>query len=75
MKNSKGRILSPVKKGDGHLYVTLRKDGVQKEVSIAALVMGTFVGPMPDGQEIVHIDGDLTNNNLENLRYETRTGI
>lgn len=36
------------------------------------LVMMAFIGPCPDGMEVRHLDGDPTNNNLDNLRYGTR---
>ena len=36
------------------------------------LVMLAFVGPCPDGYEVCHFDGDVANNQLENLRYDTR---
>lgn len=33
------------------------------------LVLETFIGPCPDGQEARHLDGDATNNRLENLAW------
>lgn len=36
------------------------------------LVMEAFVGPRPAGMEINHIDGDPSNNRVENLEYVTR---
>lgn len=38
------------------------------------LVYETFVGPIPEGFEIDHIDADTTNNKLENLQILTRKG-
>jgi hypothetical protein len=35
--------------------------------------MLTFVGAPPDGMEVLHNNGDPTDNRLENLRYGTRT--
>lgn len=36
------------------------------------LVMDAFVGPCPEGQEVLHDDNDTANNRLGNLRYGTR---
>lgn len=35
------------------------------------LVMEAFVGPVPNGMEICHINGNGFDNRLENLRYDT----
>ena len=37
------------------------------------LVMRTFVGEPPAGQEVRHKNGDPTDNRLDNLEYGTRT--
>ena len=37
------------------------------------LVALTFLGPCPEGKEVLHNDGDPKNNRLDNLRYGTRT--
>ena len=36
------------------------------------MVMETFVGPCPEGKEVSHLNGDNSDNRLENLVYETR---
>lgn len=36
------------------------------------LVLLTFVGPCPDGMEGCHNDGNPNNNNINNLRWDTR---
>ena len=36
------------------------------------LVLLTFVGPCPDGMEGCHNDGNPKNNNVSNLRWDTR---
>lgn len=56
-------------------YVTFnlyRDDGVRREVRVHRLVMETFVGPMPAGLEIRHLDDVKTNNHISNLAYGTR---
>jgi hypothetical protein len=40
-------------------------------MSVHRIVLATFVGPCPDGYEACHNDGDPTNNNLSNLRWDT----
>lgn len=53
---------------DGHYYVTLEKNGVSTEHKVCELVWATFVGEIPQGYSIGHIDGDKSNNSLVNLR-------
>ena len=59
-------ILKPKNK-KGYLWVCLYKNGVKKEHSVSYLVYETFIGPVPKGMQINHIDEDKTNNSLENL--------
>ena len=42
-------------------------------IPVYQLVMKAFMGPTPEGLEILHIDGDSANNHLNNLRFGTRT--
>lgn len=55
----------------GHVSVVLRRGTKGKPVH--QLIMLTFVGPPPEGMEVLHNDGNPKNNRLENLRYGTRT--
>jgi hypothetical protein len=64
------RILRPGKQSaSGHLSVALGKGNSQ---SVHVLVLLAFVGSAPEGCECLHIDGNATNNTLENLRWGTR---
>lgn len=65
------RILKPSK--GPYLGVTLLLNGEQKRCSIHRLVLLTFVGPRPDGLEVCHNDGDILNNYIGNLRYDTHS--
>ncbi len=40
---------------------------------VHALVALAFIGPRPDGYDVMHIDGTRTNNAVGNLRYGTRS--
>ena len=55
----------------GHLSVILGRGTHGKPVH--QLIMTTFVGSPPKGMEVLHKNGDPTDNRLDNLRYGTRT--
>ncbi|WP_194385339.1 NUMOD4 motif-containing HNH endonuclease [Microbacterium luteum] len=60
----------------GHQLVCLM-DGVggrKQSRYVHQLVLEAFVGPMPEGMEGCHYDGDPRNNRLENLRWDTHAG-
>lgn len=48
--------------------------GRKPKVFVHRLVLAAFVGPCPDGMEGCHSDGDRSNNNVDNLRWDTRSG-
>jgi len=66
-----GRILKPGKDGNGYLRIGLCKDGKMKYFSVHRLVLESFLGPCPFGKESCHNDGDIYNNNINNLRFDT----
>jgi hypothetical protein len=51
--------------------VHLRKDGEQFVRPVNCYVLEAFVGPCPSGMECRHLDGDVNNNNLQNLVWGT----
>lgn len=67
----KGKILKQQNNGNGYMYKQLKHEGTRKNFYIHRLVMMTFVGDRPKNMAICHIDGDKTNNRLDNLRYDT----
>lgn len=68
----KGQILRPGRFCKcGHVSVVLGHGAIGSPVH--QLVMKTFVGEPPEGMEVLHENGDPTDNRLENLRYGTRT--
>lgn len=68
----KGRILRPGRYcPSGHVSVVLGRGSNGSPVH--QLVMLTFVSPAPEGQEVRHLNGDPTDNRLDNLAYGSRT--
>lgn len=67
-----GRVLRPGRFCKaGHLSVVLGRGTSGKPVH--QLIMRTFVGEPQGGKEVLHNNGDPTDNRLLNLRYGTRT--
>jgi hypothetical protein len=61
------RKIKPNKKG----YCTYHVDSGRKHIKVHSAVMAAFVGPRPEGHQINHIDGNKSNNCLDNLEYCT----
>lgn len=60
------------RKGRGsYLRVRLSKGGKVHDVSVHTLVLSSFRGPRPLGMDGCHNDGDVMNNRLDNLRWDT----
>lgn len=68
------RILLPNPNRQGYLRVTLHANRKRYEHRIAYLVMLAFVGPRPKGMHVCHNNNDLTNNKLNNLRFDSPKG-
>jgi hypothetical protein len=52
---------------------SLHRDGRGYRRAICRLIIETFIGPCPEGCEACHFpDRDSSNNNLRNLRWDTR---
>lgn len=56
------------------LTVRLCRNGKYHSYAVHRLVLEAFVGPCPEGMEGCHEDGDPTNNDLTNLRWDTHKG-
>lgn len=66
---SKEKILKPRHNNSGYLTVNLSKDGKALNKTVHRLVAKAFI-PNPEGlPEIDHINGDKTNNMVENLQW------
>lgn len=76
--NRSGTIVGPMGKAlkpriipGGYIQAILYRDLTRSAKLVHRLVLETFVGPCPDGMECCHADGDVTNNSLDNLRWDT----
>lgn len=67
-----GRIMHVYVGTRGYLMLTLRRDGKQITQSVHRLVAEAFLGGPHPGLDVNHIDGDKTNNYIENLEWCTR---
>lgn len=67
----KGKILSPRKNSDGYEKVSLTKDNVSKQYFVHRLVAICFIDNVNGYEEVNHIDGNKTNNNITNLEWCT----
>jgi len=68
----KGSVLTPQSQRSGHMYVSLKVDGIKKHMRIHRLVLLAFVGKPKKDEECLHLDGNPRNNNLVNLKWGTR---
>jgi hypothetical protein len=66
-----GSLIRPFYNKFGYQLVTLYKNGSKKKFQVHRLVMITFKGIDNIRPEVNHIDGDKTNNNLNNLEWCT----
>lgn len=55
----------------GYVRYVLYSDKKPGNVNIQRLIWETFKGPIPEGMQVNHIDGDKQNNNIENLEIVT----
>lgn len=66
----KGRLLRPGRMTAGHQSVAIGRGNSR---TVHSLVMEAFVGPRPEGHEILHLNEDPSDNRLVNLKYGTRS--
>jgi hypothetical protein len=71
-RNYKGRVLSQTVLPLGYHAVSARVADGEKKFRVHVLVLEAFVGPRPAGMDGCHNDGNPANNNLSNLRWDTR---
>lgn len=66
-----GRIIKPKRNKDGYLFVTLSKNGAIKNQYIHRLSAETFIPNTENKPQVNHINGDKTDNNVNNLEWAT----
>lgn len=74
VRGRSGRILKQGHHSAGYLSVGPVRDGKNVTTLVHRLVAAAFIGPIPAGHEVNHIDGNKKNNRAENLEYVTRRG-
>lgn len=65
--DSIGNFIKPTETNKGHLFIPIRINGKSRTKTIHRLVFETFMGEIPEGMIIHHIDGDKHNNSMSNL--------
>lgn len=67
MRTGEEKILALRTDGKGHLYAVLCNEGIPKNIFVHTLMYKAFIGNIPRGFHIHHIDGQPSNNNLDNF--------
>lgn len=74
MRLMPGMIRRPQEIGNGRFSVRLNRGSKQaRGFQVHRIVAIAFLGPVPQGSEVDHIDNDHRNNKLSNLQYLTRS--
>lgn len=73
--SNKWKVMKVFSHRDGHILADfIDSNGHKKRYQVHRLVLMAFVGPCPEGMEACHYpDRNPTNNNLQNLRWDTRS--
>ena len=69
----RGKFRKPQLNRSGYHEVTIWVGESQSRPTVHKLVMLAFEGPRPEGQEVLHRDGNKLNNSKSNLKYGTRS--
>lgn len=69
----KEHIITPRPASNGYLRVNLSKGNKVKDFSIHRLVATAFIENVSGKAEVNHIDGDKTNNCIDNLEWVTKS--
>lgn len=66
------KVIKSANNGNGYRYISLTINGKRKNHYIHRLVADAFLGGIPDGMVVDHIDHNRGNNAVENLRIVTQ---
>jgi hypothetical protein len=69
----KGQEIGSYDKSEGYTRIDLQTDLGRLQTKRHILIARTFLGPRPEGLQIDHIDRNRQNDQVENLRYVTRS--
>lgn len=68
-----GRILTPTISKHGYAVISLTNPDGTKTRSVHRAVVETFIGDIPEGMVVNHLNGDKLDNRIENLEITTRS--
>lgn len=66
-----GKVLKQNDDGNGYPFIALHNNGKTKQMHIHRIVANAFLGEMPNGYTVNHIDENKHNNHADNLEYLT----
>lgn len=72
----KGRIRKPIRAGGwgrAYLYITLTAGGRRARDYVHRLVVRAFLGEIPNGYDVHHVNAPTTDNRLENLAIRLKS--
>ena len=73
LRTTKGQLLKPLKTNRNYFRVDLKQNQKDKYISIHRLVAEAFI-PNPNNYPVInHIDGDTSNNKIDNLEWCTQS--
>jgi hypothetical protein len=65
------KILSQYIDRDGYFKTSMRQNHVNKSIGVHRIVLLSFIGKCPEGNQCRHLDGNRANNNITNLTWGT----
>lgn len=68
-----GRVLKQGKNQKGYNMITLSSNGISKIKCVHRIMYESYVGNIPNGLEVNHMDGNKGNNSIKNLALITHT--